>query len=172
MEVRIRGTHADATLNGLTMPRGTEHVDTVIRMHHEQPDCESDQFYKTVADERGHAVFSGKIFVHKDAQRTNAYQKNDNLLLSDDAEIDAKPELEIYADDVKCSHGATCGDLDPLGLFYLRSRGLDEAQARSMLTFAFTGEVFERIVDPTVAKAARAMILARLPGGERLADIG
>ena len=171
MECRLQGSSIDATLNGLTMPRGTEHVDTVIRMHHEQPDCRSDQFYKTVADEHGHAVFSGKIFVHKDAQRTNAYQKNDNLLLSDDAEIDAKPELEIYADDVKCSHGATCGDLDPTGLFYLRSRGLDEAMARSMLTFAFAGEVFERIVDPTVAKAARAMILRRLPGGERLGDL-
>ncbi|WP_051329039.1 Fe-S cluster assembly protein SufD [Geminicoccus roseus] len=172
MEVRLRGTHSNATLNGLTMPRGTEHADTLIRMHHEQPDCESDQFYKTVADERGHAVFSGKIFVHKDAQRTNSYQKSTNLLLSDDAEIDAKPELEIYADDVKCSHGATCGDLDPAGLFYLRSRGLDEALARSMLTFAFTGEVFERIVDESVSHAARAMILARLPGGERLAELG
>ena len=171
MEARLRGTGITATLNGLTMPRGKEHVDTAIRIHHEQPDCLSDQFYKTVADEHGHSVFAGKIFVHKDAQRTNAYQKNDGLLLSDDAEIDAKPELEIYADDVKCSHGATCGDLDPTGLFYLRSRGLDEATARSMLTFAFTGEVFERIVDPSVAKAARAMILGRLPGGERLGDL-
>jgi len=172
MEVRLRGTHSNATLNGLTMPRGTEHADTLIRMHHEMPDCESDQFYKTVADERGHAVFSGKIFVHKDAQRTNSYQKSANLLLSDDAEIDAKPELEIYADDVKCSHGATCGDLDRASLFYLRSRGLDEPLARSMLTFAFTGEVFERIVDETVSHAARAMILGRLPGGDRLAELG
>jgi Fe-S cluster assembly protein SufD len=154
------------------MPRGTEHADTLIRMHHEMPDCESDQFYKTVADDRGHAVFAGNIFVHKDAQRTNSYQKNDSLLLSDDAEIDAKPELEIYADDVKCSHGATCGDLDPASLFYLRSRGLDEALARSMLTFAFTGEVLERIADETVQHTARAMILRRLPGGERLAELG
>lgn len=172
MEVRLRGTHSEAILNGLMMPLGTEHVDTLIRMHHEMPDCESDQFYKTVADQRGHAVFAGKIFVHKDAQRTNSYQKNASLLLSDDAEIDAKPELEIYADDVKCSHGATCGDLDPASLFYLRSRGLDEALARSMLTFAFTGEVFERIQDKSVAHVARKMILDRLPGGERLADLG
>jgi Fe-S cluster assembly protein SufD len=172
MEVRLRGTHSEAILNGLMMPLGTEHVDTLIRMHHEMPDCQSDQFYKTVADERGHAVFAGKIFVHKDAQRTNSYQKNDSLLLSNDAEIDAKPELEIYADDVKCSHGATCGDLDPTSLFYLRSRGLDADLARSMLTFAFTGEVFERIKDETVAHAARRIILARLPGGERLAELG
>jgi Fe-S cluster assembly protein SufD len=172
MEVRLRGSHSNATLNGVMMPRGTEHADTLIRMHHEMPDCESDQFYKTVADDRGHAVFAGKIFVHKDAQRTNSYQKNDSLLLSDDAEIDAKPELEIYADDVKCSHGATCGDLDPASLFYLRSRGLDEALARSMLTFAFTGEVLERIADETVQHTARAMILRRLSGGERLAELG
>lgn len=172
MEARLRGTHSNAALNGLSMPRGTEVADTLIRMHHEEPDCESDQFYKTVADERGHAVFSGKIFVHKDAQRTNSYQKNAGLLLSDDAEIDAKPELEIYADDVKCSHGFTCGDLDPMGLFYLRSRGLDPELARSMLTFAFTGEVFERIADETVSHMARAMILGRLPGGERMAELG
>ncbi|WP_191059256.1 Fe-S cluster assembly protein SufD [Geminicoccus harenae] len=172
MEARLRGTHSEAILNGLMMPRGTEHVDTLIRMHHEMPDCQSDQFYKTVADDRGRAVFAGKIFVHKDAQRTNSYQKNDSLLLSDDAEIDAKPELEIYADDVKCSHGATCGDLDPASLFYLRSRGLDEALARSMLTFAFTGEVLERIADESVEHIVRRMILSRLPGGERLAELG
>jgi len=172
MEVRLRGTHSEAILNGLMMPQGTEHVDTLIRVHHEMPDCQSDQFYKTVADGRGRAVFAGKIFVHKDAQRTNSYQKNDSLLLSDDAEIDAKPELEIYADDVKCSHGATCGDLDPTALFYLRSRGLDEALARSMLTFAFTGEVLERIKDESVGHVVRRMILDRLPGGERLAELG
>ena len=95
-------------------------------------------------------MFAGKIIVHPDAQKTNAYQKNDNLLLSDLAEIDTKPELEIYADDVKCSHGATSGDLDPAALFYLRSRGLPRSSAESLLTFAFAAEVVERFADPTV----------------------
>ena len=116
-------------------------------------------------------MFAGKIIVHKDAQKTNAYQKNDNLLLSDDAEIDTKPELEIYADDVKCSHGATSGDLDPMALFYLRSRGLPRATAESVLTFAFAAEVIERFADETVRHHVRQAALARLPGGAALEEL-
>jgi Fe-S cluster assembly protein SufD len=122
-------------------------------------------------DDRAHAAFAGKIIVHQDAQRTNAFQRNDNLLLSDDAEISSKPELEIYADDVKCSHGATCGELDRTALFYLRSRGLDRAQAESILTFAFAAEVIERFVDPAVRKLARECLVARTPGGAGLSDL-
>ena len=105
------------------------------------------------------------------AQKTNAYQKNDNLLLSDDAEIDTKPELEIYADDVKCSHGATSGDLDH-ALFYLRSRGLDPATARSVLTFAFAAEVIERFADPTVRHQAQGRAVARPAGRRRAGGAG
>ena len=130
------------------------------------PDCHSNQFYKGVVDGRAMRVFAGKIIVHQDAQKTNAYQKNDNLLLSDDAEIDTKPELEIYADDVKCSHGATAGDLDPTALFYLRSRGLPRAAAESLLTFAFAAEVIERFADPTRAPS-RARRLAAPAAGRR-----
>ena len=117
------------------------------------------------------AVFAGKIVVRRDAQKTNAYQSNNNLLLSPDAEIDTKPELEIFADDVKCSHGATAGELDERELFYLRSRGLDLATARSVLTFAFAGEVLERFGNPAIARQARAGLLSRLPGGAALGEL-
>lgn len=170
-EARIVGSGVECLLNGVYLARGKEHVDNLIRVHHMAPGSHSDQFYKGVIDERAHAVFAGKIIVHKDAQKTNAYQKNDNLLLSDDAEIDTKPELEIYADDVKCSHGATSGDLDPLALFYLRSRGLSKATAASVLTFAFAAEVIERFADETVRHLVREMALARLPGGAELMEL-
>jgi Fe-S cluster assembly protein SufD len=167
-EVRITGSAVECLLNGLYMPTGVEHVDTLIRIHHLAPGSHSDQFYKGVVDGHGHAAFAGKIIVHQDAQKTNGFQANNNLLLSDDAEIDTKPELEIYADDVKCSHGATVGDLDPTALFYLRSRGLDRATATSMLTWAFAGEVIARFVDPTVKAYATRAALRRLPGGNML----
>ena len=166
--VEIEGSRVECRLNGLFMPHEREHVDNQIRIDHKAPDSHSDQFYKGVIAGRAHAVFAGKIFVHQPAQKTNAYQKNDNLLLSDDAEIDTKPELEIYADDVKCSHGATCGDLDPQALFYLRSRGLPAATAASLLTYSFAGEVIERFADPTVKTAIRKAVLDRLPGGTAL----
>ena len=167
-ELRLEGTGIDAQLNGLYMPTGQEHVDNQIRVHHLQPACHSDQFYKGVVDGRSHAVFAGKIIVHQPAQKTNAFQANNNLLLSDEAEIDTKPELEIYADDVKCSHGATVGDLDEQALFYLRSRGLGLPQARSLLTYAYAGEVIERLSDATVQAQARHAVLDRLPGGAAL----
>jgi Fe-S cluster assembly protein SufD len=170
-EARIEGTGVECILNGVYLARGREHVDNLIRVHHAKPGSHSDQFYKGVVDERAHAVFAGKIIVHKDAQKTNAYQKNDNLLLSDDAEIDTKPELEIYADDVKCSHGATSGDLDPMALFYLRSRGLPRPAARSVLTFAFAAEVIERFADETARHQVRRAALARLPGGSGLEEL-
>lgn len=168
IDARLKGKAIECQLNGVYMPVGTEHVDTAIRVHHLAPGSHSDQFYKGVVNDRSHAVFQGKIFVEKPAQQTNAFQQNNNLLLSDDAEIDTKPELEIYADDVKCSHGATVGDLNPLELFYLRSRGLDEASAQSMLTYAFAAEVFERFGDEQLKLQARRAAFDRLPGGEAL----
>jgi Fe-S cluster assembly protein SufD len=169
--VSVAGSGAECLLNGVYMPTGREHVDTTIRIDHRAAGSHSDQFYKGVVDGAGHAVFQGKIVVHPDAQRTNAYQANANLLLSDDAELDTKPELEIYADDVKCSHGATAGDLDPKALFYLRARGLDRDTARSLLTYAFAAEVIERFADPTVQVQARRAALARLPGAAALGDV-
>ncbi len=170
-EVRLLGEGIECLLNGTYLPCGQEQVDNVIRIHHLKPNCHSDQFYKGVVTDEAHAVFAGKIIVHKDAQKTNAFQKNDNLLLSDDAQVDTKPELEIYADDVKCSHGATVGDLDPRALFYFRSRGLDRKTAESLLIFAFAGEVIGRFIDPTVQRQARHAVAARLPGGGALEDL-
>jgi Fe-S cluster assembly protein SufD len=167
-ELHLNGSGIEALLNGLYMPAGQEHVDTLIRIHHHAPQCHSNQFYKGVVDGRSHAVFAGKIIVDRPAQKTDAFQSNNNLLLSDDAEIDTKPELEIYADDVKCSHGATVGDLDPLALFYLRSRGLPEGTAKSLLTYGWAGEVIERYADEAVQAQARKAVLARLPGGQAL----
>ena len=170
-EARLEGSGIECLLNGVYLARGKEHVDNVIRIHHMAPSCHSDQFYKGVIDEQARAVFAGKIIVHRDAQKTNAYQKNDNLLLSEDAEIDTKPELEIYADDVKCSHGATSGDLDPLALFYLRSRGLAKDTAETVLTFAFAAEVIKRFADATVRHRVREVALRRLPGGDGLLEL-
>jgi Fe-S cluster assembly protein SufD len=168
---RLEGPKADLDLNGAYMPVKGEHVDTSIRIEHRAPDCPSNQFYKGILAPGGHGVFAGKIFVDQVAQRTNAYQQNDNLMLARDAEIDTKPELEIYADDVKCSHGATVGELDDVGLFYLRSRGIDKETAQAILTFAFAGEVIERLAHEDSRHQARRALLARLAGGEKLAEL-
>ncbi|MGF1474902.1 MAG: Fe-S cluster assembly protein SufD [Geminicoccaceae bacterium] len=168
---RIDGAEAELTLNGVYSPTGNEHVDNQIRIEHRAPNCESNQFYKGIMMGRSHAVFAGKILVEQAAQKTDAYQQNNNLLLSRDAEIDTKPELEIYADDVKCSHGATASDLDADGLFYLRSRGIDEPTARSLLTYAYASEVLERFDNEDVKHQARRALFNILPGGDRLMEL-
>jgi Fe-S cluster assembly protein SufD len=167
----VEGRGAELQLNGLYLTRARQHVDNTIRVDHAAPGSVSDQFYKGVLDGEARAVFAGKIVVRRDAQKTNAYQANNNLLLSPDVEIDTKPELEIFADDVKCSHGATSGELDERELFYLRSRGLDRATARSMLTFAFADEVIERFANTAVAAQAKRELLRWLPGGAQLGEL-
>ena len=166
------GAGIEAAFNGIYFTRERQHVDNNILVDHAAPGSVSDQFYKGILDGQSRAVFAGKIVVRRDAQKTNAYQANNNLLLSPDAEIDTKPELEIFADDVKCSHGATAGELDEHELFYLRSRGLDPATARNVLTFAFAGAVLERFTNPGVARQARAALLRGLPGSAVLEDLG
>ena len=138
-----QGSHTE--LNGLVFGTGNQHVDNHTEVNHAVPNCTSDEFYKTVLDDKSRSVFRGRIIVAEDAQQTNADQQNNNLLLSKNAEADCKPQLEIYADDVKCSHGATVGQIDPTSLFYLQSRGIDKDSANSLLTFAFANEVIERI---------------------------
>ncbi len=165
IEAVLDGSGIELALNGLYLTRERQHIDNNILIDHARPGSHSDQFYKGVLDGQAQAVFAGKIVVRRDAQKTNAYQKNDNLLLSPDAEIDTKPELEIFADDVKCSHGATAGELDERALFYMRSRGLDPATARSLLTYAFADEVLERFRNQAVAAQARREVLRWLPGG-------
>ena len=167
----MHGSGIEAAFNGMYFARDRQHVDNNILIDHAAPGSVSDQFYKGILDGQSRAVFAGKIVVRRAAQKTNAYQANNNLLLSPDAEIDTKPELEIFADDVKCSHGATAGELDERELFYLRSRGLDPATARSVLTFAFAGAVLERFTSEAVARQAKAALLRGLPGGAALEEL-
>ena len=141
----LDGENARSTLNGLYLLDGEEHVDNHTLIEHARPDCTSHEFYKGVLDDRATAVFRGKIHVHREAQKTDAYQSNQNLLLSDDAEVTSKPQLEIYADDVKCSHGSTTGQLNEEAVFYLRARGIGPEEAARVLTRAFAGEVLDGI---------------------------
>ncbi|MGI9508223.1 MAG: Fe-S cluster assembly protein SufD, partial [Geminicoccaceae bacterium] len=168
---RLNGSDINAQFNGLYLTRTGQHVDNVLKIDHTAPGSVSDQYFKGVLDGRAQAAFAGKIHVHQAAQQTNAYQTNNNLLLSPNAEINTKPELEIYADDVKCSHGATAGELDERELFYLRSRGLDPETARTMLTFAFADEVLERFTSEHLLDQAKREMLRWLPGGDTLADM-
>ena len=146
-EVRVRfdGEHAEATVNGLYLASERQHIDNFTVIDHAQPNCASHELYKGILDGKSHGVFNGKIFVRKDAQKTDAKQTNKVLLLSDDATINTKPQLEIFADDVKCTHGATIGQLDATQLFYLQSRGIPLDQARRLLTFAFANDIVGRL---------------------------
>ena len=149
----LAGTGATCHLNGGYMIRGEQHADTTTVIEHAQPHGGSRETYKGVIDDSARAVFQGKIHVHRGAQKTDGYQLNRALLLSDAAEIDSKPELEIYADDVKCSHGATAGQLDEQAMFYLRSRGISVAEARGLLIQSFVGEALAEITDEVVREA-------------------
>jgi Fe-S cluster assembly protein SufD len=142
---RLEGSGSDAKLRGLFSPAGTQHHDNYTRIEHVAPHTTSEEEYRGIADGRGRGVFNGKVKVHADAQKIDARQLSRNLLLSNTAEIDTKPELEIYANDVKCSHGATTGQLDATALFYLRSRGLDAAEARMLLIRAFAESILSSI---------------------------
>jgi Fe-S cluster assembly protein SufD len=132
-------------LNGLYLTKGNQSVDNHTLVDHRKPNCNSNELYKGIIEERSSATFNGKIYVRKDAQKTNAFQSNKNILLSDDGTINTKPQLEIYADDVKCSHGTSTGKLDEDKIFYLRARGLSEASAKKLLMHAFASEVVEHI---------------------------
>lgn len=147
IHVVLNGSNIDCSLNGVNLLKDNQHGDTTILMEHTAPHCLSNQFYRTILDDAARGVFQGKVHVHQAAQKTDGYQLSNTLLLSPKAEMDTKPELEIYADDVKCSHGATTGQLDEAPLFYLRSRGLSEAQARMLLVQAFVDEVVDKVSD-------------------------
>jgi Fe-S cluster assembly protein SufD len=141
LHVSLDGEGADCVLNGLYVAKGRQHVDNHTAIDHAKPHCTSRELYKGIMDDRSTGVFNGRVLVRKDAQKTNAKQTNKNLLLSREALVNTNPELQIYADDVKCTHGATIGQLDEEALFYLRSRGLDEASARVLLTYAFANDL-------------------------------
>lgn len=139
------GEHINSILKGVTVIGDKQHVDHHTLVHHIEPNCESHQDYKGIFDDRSTGVFNGKVVVEKEAQKTNAYQQNNNVLISDKATINAKPQLEIFADDVRCSHGCTIGQLDDDALFYMQQRGIPEKQGRGLLMFAFANTVLESV---------------------------
>ncbi len=163
INVQMEDEHCEVNLFGLYLTDRDQHVDNHTVIEHLKPNCTSNEKYKGILDDKSKAVFNGKVLVYKDAQKTNAYQANNNILLSDEAKINSNPQLEIYADDVKCSHGATTGQLDKEALFYLRSRGIDEKEARMMLMYSFTSEIIKTIkidrlrdrIDDLVSKRLR-----------------
>jgi len=152
----------EAHMYGLYLLKGQTHVDNHTMVDNRQPNCFSNEYYKGILDEKSTGVFNGKIFVRPDAQKTNAYQSNKNILLSDDASVNTKPQLEIYADDVKCSHGCTVGQLDEEALFYLRSRGIPAAHARSMLLHAFADDIVQHIRLEPLREHVQHLITDRL----------
>jgi Fe-S cluster assembly protein SufD len=166
LQVTLDEPGADCTLNGLYLTRGRQHVDNHTRIDHCKPRTSSREFYKGVLDEHSRTVFNGRVVVHTDAQQTDARQSNHNLLLSNEAEADAQPQLEIHADDVKCSHGCTVGRLDEEALFYLRSRAIDAATARNLLIHAFAADILQRIRFVPVRRYLEAQLTRRLHGGE------
>ncbi len=161
-EIRHKEEHIESHLYGLYLQDGNQHVDNHTLVDHAMPNCYSNELYKGVLDDASVAVFNGKVMVRPDAQKTNAFQSNKTVLLSEDATINTKPQLEIFADDVKCSHGATTGRLDLEALFYLRSRGISEERARALLTYAFAAEVLEQIQLEPIRVKLETLISNRL----------
>ncbi|MCH7832948.1 MAG: Fe-S cluster assembly protein SufD [Proteobacteria bacterium] len=170
VSVRLEGEGAHAGLNGAYLMRGREHCDHTTVIEHLVPNTSCREIFKGVLNDESRAVFQGRIVVHRDAQGTDGHQLCKTLLLSNGAEIDVKPELEIYADDVKCTHGAACGQMDETALFYLRSRGVPEALARNLLVQSFIGEALEEISDETVRQAISDQVVHWLPAACYLAE--
>lgn len=162
LSISINDEYCEANMFGLYLLNGKQHVDNQTVVDHTKPNCLSNELYKGVLDGNSTGVFNGKIYVRPDAQKTNAFQSNKNILLSDDATINTKPQLEIWADDVKCSHGATTGQLDEEQLFYLRSRGLAKDTARAMLLYAFAIDVLDKIKLPALKEFLDKIISGRL----------
>jgi Fe-S cluster assembly protein SufD len=161
----LGGEGGETLMHGLYMLDGTQHIDHQTRIEHAAPHCASREVYKGIMDDASHGVFNGKVYVQPEAQKTDGKQTNNNVLLSETAQADTKPQLEIFADDVKCTHGATVGRLDEVALFYLRSRGIDLEQARNLLTYAFAADVLERIDQPEVRESLEALTRERFVGG-------
>ena len=174
LNVILNGEYADATLNGLVLVTGDQHVDNHTLLKHEKPNCPSHELYKHVLDGHATAAFKGKIFVQKDAQKTDSKQTSKALLLSDDAYMNSQPALEIYADDVKCTHGSTTGPVDDDMVFYLRTRGISLEAARHLLTYAFAADITRRIRVEPVRRRIEEFMAAQhgLPQDLRITDLG
>jgi Fe-S cluster assembly protein SufD len=157
-----KGERIDSTLKGVTIIGDKQHVDHSTLVHHIEPNCESHQDYKGIFGDNATGVFNGKVVVNKEAQKTNAFQANNNLLVNDKATINTKPQLEIFADDVKCSHGCTIGQLDENALFYLKTRGIPEKEARALLMYAFANNVLESVKIPELKQRINKLIANKL----------
>lgn len=157
-----KGERINSTLKGITLLQEKQHVDHYTLVHHAEPNCESHQDYKGIFSNRSVGVFNGKILVDKIAQKTNAFQQNNNIILDDKAKVNTKPQLEIFADDVRCSHGCTIGQLDQDALFYLRSRGIPKKEAKGLLTYAFANNVLESVQIPALKKRINKLIATKL----------
>ena len=156
------GERIDSTLKGITIIGNKQHVDHNTLVHHIEPNCESHQDYKGIFGDNSTGVFNGKVVVNKEAQKTNAFQANNNILLSDKSSINTKPQLEIFADDVKCSHGCTIGQLDENAMFYLRSRGIPPKEAKALLMYAFANNVLESVKIPEMKQRIKKLIATKL----------
>jgi Fe-S cluster assembly protein SufD len=163
IHAKLDGEGSECQLDGLFVLRGSQHVDNHTLIDHAKPHATSEEFYKGVLDGRSRGIFDGKIIVRKDAQKTSSRQTNNNLLLSNEAIIDSKPQLEILADDVKCTHGSTIGQIDEEALFYLQSRGIGLTEARGILTFAFASEIVGRLKVETLKSRLETALLGRIP---------
>ncbi len=168
----LDGEGAGATLDGLYMGADEQHIDNQTRIEHAQPNCFSREVYKGILDGSSHGVFNGKVLVRPIAQKTDGKQSNNNLLLSDRARVDTKPQLEIFADDVKCTHGATIGRLDELALFYMKSRGIPADTARTLLTFAFAADVLQQIESVPVREMLERLARERFTGSPTEEPVG
>ena len=164
LHVNLNGEGAEADLNGIYLMDKNQHVDNQVYVRHSVPNCYSSELFKGVLDNKATGVFKGYIYVARDAQQTNAFQRNNNILMTADAQIDTMPFLEIYADDVKCSHGATVGQLDEDALFYLMQRGISRDDARLLLMYAFASEVTSKIEIEPLRISLEDMIKKRLRG--------
>lgn len=162
LNLNLLGSNSEGNMYGVYLLNGKTHVDNHTNVDHTIPHAESNELYKGILADQSRGVFNGKIFVRQDAQKTNAFQQNNNILLSEDAIINTKPQLEIWADDVKCSHGCTVGQLDEEALFYLQARGIDKLSAKGLLLYAFAGEVLEKIDDDSFRTFAETKIQERL----------
>jgi len=158
LSTELKGSGTQTNYYGVYYAKGESHIDNQTFIDHAVPHCESNELYKGILDEQGVGVFNGKVLVRQDAQKTNAYQQNSSLVLSSSATMNAKPQLEIFADDVKCSHGATIGQLDEQSVFYLKSRGIPEIEARKLLQNAFLGDVLNHIEDKMIKEYAEGLI--------------
>lgn len=166
LSLNLLDSGCEGNMYGLYLLNGKTHVDNHTNVDHAKPHAESNELYKGILADQSRGVFNGKIFVRQDAQKTNAFQQNNNILLSEDATVNTKPQLEIWADDVKCSHGCTIGQLDEEALFYLQARGLGKDQAKGLLLYAFAGEVLDKISDENFREFVTEIVQERLGGSQ------